>query len=285
MCHGTDIPRRAIGLAICLMLAACSTFQNYESPETPRYSGAYAPAVPPADGTLKVVSYNIKFGLKIDQAIADLTGIPELADADVVLLQEMDPAGVDRIARRLRANYVYYPASIQPATKRDFGNAVLSRWPIGHTQKVLLPHARPFRAERRIAVFTEIQVGRFRVLACSAHTETIWMSDKGRADQFAAITASVPGNARWVVLGGDLNTPNLEAVRAAERVFRRAGFETASRGIGPTVRGEPTGLVAPQSDHIFVRGMTVIARGRSAKAKASDHFPIWVRLRLEATTS
>jgi endonuclease/exonuclease/phosphatase family metal-dependent hydrolase len=281
----TDISRRAIGLAICLTLAACSTFQNYEGPETPRYSGAYAPSLPPADGTIKVVSYNIKFGIKTDQAIADLTQIPELADADLLLLQEMDSSGANRIASRLRDNYVYYPASIEPATKRDFGNAVLSRWPIRRTQKVLLPHARPFRGERRIAAFAEIQVGRFRVLACSAHTETMWLGRRGRADQLAAVIESLPREARCVVVGGDLNTVNLEAVRAAERAFGRAGFEAVSRGIGPTVRGEPTGLVAPQSDHIFVRGMTVIARGKARSARASDHFPIWVRLRLEPTTS
>jgi endonuclease/exonuclease/phosphatase family metal-dependent hydrolase len=272
--------KKALLLTGCLILAACSTFRNYESPEEPRYSGSYAAAPPLFDGAIKVVSYNIKLGIKIDQAVSDLTGNAALADADILLLQEMDPAGVEEIARRLRANYVYYPASVQPATGKDFGNAVLSRWPIGSSRKILLPHARPFRGERRIAVFATIQVGRSVVLAASVHIETMWLGDEKRLDQLRAVIENVPGDARFVVVGGDLNTLSLDSVRAAERVFRRAGFRAVSEGIGPTVRGEPTGLIAPQSDHIFIRGMTPLEKGKARKARASDHYPIWARLRL-----
>jgi endonuclease/exonuclease/phosphatase family metal-dependent hydrolase len=211
-----------------------------------------------------------------------LTDIPGIADADILLLQEMDPAGVEEIARRLRDNYVYYPASVQPATGKDFGNAVLSRWPIKGSQKLLLPHARPFRGQRRVAVFATIAVGKSVVLAASVHIETIWLGDEKRLDQLKAVIENTPGDARFVVIGGDLNTLNLESVRAAERVFRRAGFRAVTEGIGPTVRGEPTGLIAPQSDHIFVRGVTLLEKGKARKARASDHYPIWARLRLQS---
>ncbi len=278
-CFGTGLRRAAVCLAALLMLGACSKFQNYEQPDEPRYSRSYAAASPSFDGTIKVVSYNIKYGKKVDQAIADLTGIPELADADILLLQEMDPAGVDRIARRLRSNYVYYPASVQPATGMDFGNAVLSRWPLESSRKLLLPHERPVRDERRIAVFSEVQVGGIEVLACSAHIETEWLGAKRRRDQMTAIDSNIPGDALHVVVGGDFNTLNQDSVRAAEKIFREAGFIRVTRGIGSTVRGEPTGLIAPQQDHIVVRGMTCLAKGRSRKAKASDHYPIWARLK------
>jgi endonuclease/exonuclease/phosphatase family metal-dependent hydrolase len=272
------MPRRYFRLVIFLALAACSTFQNYEAPDGPRYAGAYAAGRPSFDGTVKVVSYNIKFGIKVGQAVADLTDIPELADADILLLQELDPAGVDMIARRLHDNYVYYPASIQPATGKDFGNAVLSRWPIQRSRKVLLPHARPFRGQKRIAVFAEVRVGGLAVLACSAHTETVWMGSQGRRDQQVAITEDIPGDAPYVVVGGDFNTQTIDSVRAAEKVFQRAGLNKVTRGVGPTVRGEPTGLITPQQDHIFARGMACLAKGKSRKATASDHYPIWVRL-------
>ena len=58
--------RKGAWLAICLALAACSTFQNYEKPDAPRYAGAYASRPPSFHGTIKVVSYNIKFGIKVD---------------------------------------------------------------------------------------------------------------------------------------------------------------------------------------------------------------------------
>lgn len=278
-CRRTGTQRSVLWLAILLTLGSCSKFQNYEQPDEPRYSRSYAAASPSFDGTIKVVSYNIKYGKKVDQAIADLRGIPELADADILLLQEMDPAGVDRIARELRVNYVYYPASDQPATGKDFGNAVLSRWTLKSSRKVLLPHERPIRETRRIAVFSEIQIGEIVVLACSAHIETEWLGAKRRRDQMTAITGNIPGDAEFVVVGGDFNTLNQDSVRATEKIFREAGYTKVTRGIGPTVRGEPTGLVAPQQDHIFVRGMTCLAKGKSRKAKASDHYPIWARLR------
>jgi endonuclease/exonuclease/phosphatase family metal-dependent hydrolase len=277
--------RSAVWLAVLLALGACSTFKNYEAPEGPRYAGAYAAGLPSFDGTVKVISYNIKYGIKVEQAISDLTDIAELADGDILLLQELDPAGADMIARRLHANYVYYPASVQPATGKDFGNAVLSRWPIQGSRKVLLPHARPIRRQKRIAVFAEVRVGGLTVLACSAHTETVWMTSQGRRDQMVAITESIPDDAAYVVVGGDFNTQTIDSVHAAEKVFQRAGLNKVTRGIGPTVRGEPTGLITPQQDHVFARGMTCLARGKSREAKASDHYPIWARLSPAAATT
>jgi len=266
---------------VVLGLAACSSFQNYESPEGPRYSGGYTASPPLFDGTIKVVSYNIKLGVNSDQAIADLTNIPQLSNADILLLQEMDEDGVDKIARALSDNYVYYPASVPSTTGRDFGNAILARWPISDSRKILLPHARPMIHEKRIAVFAEVRVGGDEVIVVCAQTETTWLGDKGRMDQFMTMARSIRPDAPRVVVGGDFNTTNLGAARAAARAFRRVGLREVSRGIGPTVRGEPTGFVAPQLDHIFVRGMTVLGRGKSRKARASDHFPIWVRLSLE----
>lgn len=62
---------------------------------------------------LRIVSFNIKFGRRIDAAI-EVLGTGNLRGADVLALQEMDEVGVERIARALKLNYVYYPGSIHP---------------------------------------------------------------------------------------------------------------------------------------------------------------------------
>src|SRR3712207_1456288 len=116
-----------------ILLAACRTGRDYPSATEPRYAGA-APttAAEPREprDTLRIVSFNIAFARNVDRAITLLTSHPALRGADVLLLQEMDAAGTQRIAHALGMWYVYYPAIFHLRTRRDFGNAVLSRWPI-----------------------------------------------------------------------------------------------------------------------------------------------------------
>ena len=51
-----------------------------------------------ADDTVKVVSYNIKHSKKIKEAVDLLQKEHGLSNADVILLQEMTPEGVKKIA-------------------------------------------------------------------------------------------------------------------------------------------------------------------------------------------
>jgi hypothetical protein len=74
---------------------------------------------------LRVVTFNIAYALQIDEALAVLREETLLRRADVVTLQEMDAPGVDRIARDLGLNYVYFPSGVHPKFDRDFGCAVL----------------------------------------------------------------------------------------------------------------------------------------------------------------
>jgi endonuclease/exonuclease/phosphatase family metal-dependent hydrolase len=90
--------------------------------------------------TLRIVSFNIEFGVHVDSAIGLLTSDPALRAADVILLQEMDGEGTERVADALGFWYVYFPAIYHLRTHREFGNAVLSRWPIVEDRKILLPH-------------------------------------------------------------------------------------------------------------------------------------------------
>ena len=55
---------------------------------------------------------------------------PRLGAADILALQETDEELVARAAEQLGAHYVYYPSMVHPVTGRNFGPAILSRWPI-----------------------------------------------------------------------------------------------------------------------------------------------------------
>ena len=181
-------PRRGLA-ALALLglgsagLAGCATMTNLTNPLGPRFEGSYGTPFPygAAGGPVRVVSFNIKFAREIDSAIAVLQG-DSLRGADIVALQEMDDRGVERIARTFRLNYAYYPASIHPSNGRYFGPAVLSRWPIERSWKVLLPHPGWTRGQRRTATAAVVLVQGTPVLVYAVHLETpVQISDAERA--------------------------------------------------------------------------------------------------------
>src|SRR5918999_3000170 len=155
---------RFLGTAVIavLLLGGCRTGYDYPSTGGPRHAG-----VPPAAtaesrthaDTLLIVSFNIEFARRIDAAIALLSSDPALRGADVILLQEMDAPGTQRIARALGMWYVYYPAIFHRRTRRDFGNAVLARWPIVGDAKLVLPHASWYAGTHRTATVATVQLG------------------------------------------------------------------------------------------------------------------------------
>src|SRR4029450_10026861 len=114
-----------------------------------RYAGRYSR---PGSGlALRVVTFNLKFAREVDRAIELFQRDPELSQADVVALQEMDAPGVDRLAQALGYDYVYYPAAFHPTPGKDFGNAILVRGRILADHKLMLPYPSRSRGLRRIA--------------------------------------------------------------------------------------------------------------------------------------
>src|SRR5688500_193748 len=97
------VPSRAAAVVsfLALACAACATGTSYADPSGPRYAGGIAPAPPPRD-TLTLVTFNVAFADSVDAAIRLLTSHPDLRDAELVFLQEMDSAAAARIADALR---------------------------------------------------------------------------------------------------------------------------------------------------------------------------------------
>lgn len=262
--------RRSIAWAALLICAGCFTGTNYADPAGPRFWGP-VPAPATALGwrdTLKVASFNVENAQEVDSALAVLTSEPALADIDVLLLQEMDEAGTRRIADALSMGFVYYPAIVRRATGRDFGNAVLSRWPIVADEKLVLPHLSIFGATQRIATVITIRVGRTPVRVYSVHlATTVNMAWRDRSDQMRAVLENAAPYPH-VVLGGDLNSSGLGAL-AAERGFA-----------WPTREGPPTTAVG-RLDHILFKGLVPPDSASSGtildNRSASDHRAIWAR--------
>ncbi len=262
-------------MGLTAVLTACQSTQNYEDLAAPLFAGSYAET--PADfaGKIKIVSWNIKFAKEVEQALTELQEVEALQDADFLLLQEMDEAGVDAIARTLGYNYVYYPASVHAENGLNFGNAILSKWPLSQPGKILLPHESPTNGQTRIAVTAVASVGDLEIPVYSIHTETFVLSSEKRLQQTEAIIEQIDEDAAVVIAGGDFNTISQIGVAALEERFARVDMERVSANTGPTVIRGSKGFTA---DHIFARNSEVIASGVWPDTKASDHFPVWVEL-------
>jgi endonuclease/exonuclease/phosphatase family metal-dependent hydrolase len=256
-------------LAAALTLAGCGMPNNYRGLTGPRYAALLPMVSTMADSggdTLRVVSFNIAFARRVDSALVLLTTEPALREADVVLLQEMDDDGTRRLASALGMSYVYYPAFVHGGTGRDFGNAVLSRWPIMEDSKIVLPHRSRHRRTYRTATAVTIQVRERPVRVYSAHLGTMLDIPPGqRREQLRTILEDAALYPR-VVIGGDLNSGTVA------RVAKDAGYAW------PTERGPRTTLIG-RLDHVLFRGLDCpTAEGSGTVTdvrRASDHRPVW----------
>jgi endonuclease/exonuclease/phosphatase family metal-dependent hydrolase len=262
-------PRRtAAAVVLLLALGGCSWAHNYVDPTGPRFAGAL-PAPPPSDAwpdTLRVVSFNVERGVRVDSALAALAGDPETAAPDVVLLQEMDEDGARRVAEALDMGFVYYPAVRYNGSGRDFGNAVLSRWPIVDDAKLVLPHLSVFGRTQRIATAATIRVGRTRVRVYSVHLGTpVNLPLRDRAEQMRTVLRDAARHPH-VILGGDFNSHGLG------QLALRRGYAWPTREGPHTVR-------LWRWDHILFKGLEAPEEEAAGTVEdnrgASDHRPVW----------
>lgn len=254
------------------------TAENYPDPNHPFYSGNFAVNTPVPVQALTVMSYNIWFGLNPEQALLELQEINSQTELDIILLQEMDEVGAEQIARGLQMNYVYYPAAVEPTYNKNFGNAILSRWPILDSHKLILPHKSLSNRMNRIATKATVQIHGTDILVYSIHTESIFTLPQFREDQVITVLDDMGPEDRFVISGGDFNSFAESDVEEIEEIYSRAGFTRVSEGCGYTVIRYGIGVT---TDHIFAKGFTVEETGKLAGATASDHLPIWVTLKLK----
>ena len=269
-------------LPVVLVAVACALFGcaplNYTHPVEP-YSVLCCRDAPAAPESLRIVTFNIRFARQVGRAIATLRDTPELAGADILLLQEMDGPSTARVARALDMNSVYYPAVRHPSSGRDFGNAILSRHPLLRHRKLILPHGGRFGRTQRIAVSAMIRIGDRTVAVTCAHLATpIENGPRQRRAQLDAIaSAGERFAADLVIVGGDMNDPGFA------RPMIERGYACPTRGRGAT---SVNGLVL---DHVFVRRPGVppeVDRDDPAGVIAgdkvtSDHYPVWTRIPLD----
>lgn len=228
---------------------------------------------------MRIVTWNIRFGRDLDRA-ADVIGSHEsLRNADAFLFQELDRSGADTIAESLGCGVFFVAASVHSRTGREFGNAIVSTWPITTTDIIELPHQSRLAGQPRIAITAVLAVENVLVTTCCAHTE---IPSLGRSKRRAQVETMGASSSWWAtkraVVGGDFNTVSKRSIADLVERFQRRGFAHASAAATPTLR---RGGRAFTLDHVFARGMPTIDSGVVRAPTVSDHDPVWVRLDLD----
>ena len=170
------------------------------------------------DPVIRVVSWNIELGLQVDRAIEALSTDPHLADADIILLQEMDDVGPARIADALGMHSTYRAGCTVAKTGKPFGNAILARGTIGETDTFNLPHKALIYGQHRIGVIAPVRIeprsggSALDVVVCSVHAEVSTLSHRKQLVQYGEIAGRVASTGSKVIVGGDFNTASARSI-------------------------------------------------------------------------
>ncbi len=257
-------------------------------------SGGGSTATP--DTSFKVMTYNIHHGQGTDGKLdlARIAGIIDSADCDIVGLQEVDnnfgrrSQFVDQakwLAEKLEMHYAYAPAIDNQIDEkpRQYGNAILSRYPIINRKVHKLPA--PTGYEPRVCLEAKVKIDERGYTFMVTHLDH--KSNEVRNRQVAEILKVVPSPLKRTVLIGDFNCQPPDAARdpkTTEPVARilekfEDTFVLSKASYQESLDGEG------RIDYIFVSGdlsgsvLSNVVIGNDITAVASDHFPLVAEIR------
>ncbi len=253
-----------------------------------------SPSVAPVE--LKVVSYNMRWrgGEDLRELIELLRSDAEIGGASVIGLQEVDRkkkrTGYTNTARAIAEALGMHYAWAAPPTKdgkakeeEETGVAILSPHELRDVARLVLPHEGPGK-RRRAAIGATVIVGTTPVRVYSVHAETRIPVAK-KVEQWAAVLEDLkrhPEVKRAVVLG-DFNTIKGKDVKAARKLFTDSGFATPFSDDHSTWR---TFVFKLKLDWMWLRGFEASEFGIDKQVGLSDHWPLWVKIKLgEQTTA
>jgi endonuclease/exonuclease/phosphatase family metal-dependent hydrolase len=231
--------------------------------------------------TLRVMTYNIHHGEGTDGKV-DLARIAQLIKdnkIDLVALQEVDR----RAARTGKRDFVAELSALTGMTNAfgknidleggEYGNAILSRYPIEKTTNYHLPKIVP--GEQRGLLTAMIPTPAGKVLFCSVHLDHR-RPEQDRLASIDAIRSTLKSRNNLIIVAGDFNaTPQSASYRkmTADGTFLDV-WERSGHGDGFTIPAEN-----PRSriDYVFSHGL--LARSAAVlNSNASDHLPLIAEL-------
>lgn len=235
---------------------------------------------------IKVLSYNVHHcNPPSKPGLIDVDGIAKVildAQADLVGLQEIDMnnerSGVhlDQVEKLAELTGMHYYFSKGIDYKGGaYGTAILSKYPISDMETVHLPEETG--TERRtLSVLTVTFPNGKKVRFANTHLD--FTSDGNALTQAQSITEYFNDEVNPIILVGDFNAePGSMTISHLDEVFDRS----CEQGCPPTIP-----VVNPRKtiDFIFYSsglGIQTMLHEVIQEHYASDHLPIWAKLKLE----
>lgn len=233
---------------------------------------------PPA--ALRVMTYNIHHGEGLDGKV-DLERIARLINdnkADLVALQEVD-RNTGRTQRRDMPAELAKLTGMQqafggnlPLEGGDYGNAILSRFPILSVANHHLPKIVP--GEQRGILETKVQVGERDITFCSIHLD----HRRPEEDRLASVAKvrELLSSRRPLIVAGDFNAIPASETYARTKAFLKDAWRPED-GEGLTI---PANKPTARIDYIWVSQDFTSHGGSIPQSEASDHLPVLIELKL-----
>ncbi|MBM75950.1 MAG: hypothetical protein CMK59_11170 [Proteobacteria bacterium] len=233
------------------------------------------------DEKIQIVTYNLQFCEKIDLIVEDIERLEQIKSADLFLFQEVvgPPGGphcVQELAEELNFYASYAPAMRHPKNNLDFGNAILSRWPIVDVQKFILPNRHLIWKTNRVALKATVQHPQKNFDVVTVHLETLLGGSKYRTEQAQFVFEQL-SVVRPVLVSGDWNTFSKQEIEDLERAAKQHALVDMTKHI---VQTRPAWMGTWKLDHTFGRGFKNWRAGVVLEAKGSDHLPLWHEVEL-----
>lgn len=219
---------------------------------------------------LKVMTYNIRHGRGMDNKV----NLDRVADdirksqADIVALQEVDRfnfrSGFKDQAKLLadRLNMHWCFATSMRWGFMQYGNAILSRFPIEQSEVYTLPGTK----ERRTLLKAVIRIGDERVVVYTTH---LGVDLQERELQLPIIADILKEDEGPSIFMGDLNMESSHVLVASLlRDWHKLGLGTKTGTV----------LSGLEIDHIFVNPTPYQASAWTMSSVASDHNPVVAEL-------
>jgi endonuclease/exonuclease/phosphatase family metal-dependent hydrolase len=254
-------------------------------------SGKYAKLRSGITTEIKVVCYNIRYrsGTELNKLVKLLREDPEIGNATVIGLQEVDRRKkrsghtntAKTMAEALELNYAWAaPPTAKVDQEEETGVAILSMYPLSDVRRIVLPHKGPDE-RRRVGLGATVIISGTAVRVYSIHGETRISVDK-RLEQMNAILQDLKGFPPDMpaIVVGDFNTWQPNADRKTIKLFSDAGLHTPFGGQA-TFRARALFIpIEMKLDWIWFRGLQVLTYGIDRKIELSDHWPLWVNVKL-----
>ncbi|NBI28486.1 endonuclease/exonuclease/phosphatase family protein [Chengkuizengella marina] len=213
---------------------------------------------------LEVMTYNIRHARGLDGSVDlnRITTVIEDSGAEIVGLQEVDRFHIrsnmvdqiEEIADRLNMHWAFVP-SVQ-FSFMEYGNAILSRYPIVNTEMIYLAND----IEDRSAILVDIETPLGIIKIINVH---FGLTFEEKESQITQILLHIQNIEQPIIIMGDFNMTSDNTL-----MQDLAHLWQSSRTDSPTV------LSGLEIDYIFANNGLLILDSWTIESDASDHLPV-----------